>query len=315
MFSLRSKSKSARRASAATFFVALCALWAMGPVAAQAAPEGGEEPPATSAPQLAFEPGSYDFGLQEANRTNSQANFQLRNVGSVSAPIHLINIVGSGSGAFWTGNIDCFSHPLEPGETCSVQVYFNPNDAVPFSAQLRVESDSGTSFTADLSGEGGRPALTADSNPTNFGSVPVDSGGVVRTIDVTNQGNMPDRAFIAIISGGAVGSFHLLDENCTGIPLSPDATCNLQVNFNPISSGAKTARLFLVGDGEGGAQISLTGVGLDPAAATAESSAAASASNSEVGKPRRSHRARSKERRGRALRQRRRRVADLRLVR
>jgi hypothetical protein len=236
----------------------------MGPVAAQAAPEGGEEPPATSAPQLAFEPGSYDFGLQEANRTNSQANFQLRNVGSVSAPIHLINIVGSGSGAFWTGNIDCFSHPLEPGETCSVQVYFNPNDAVPFSAQLRVESDSGTSFTADLSGEGGRPALTADSNPTNFGSVPVDSGGVVRTIDVTNQGNMPGGAFIAVISGGAVGSFHLLDENCTGFLLSPGATCNLQVSFEPISTGAKTARLFLAGDGDGGAQITLTGVGLEP---------------------------------------------------
>jgi hypothetical protein len=262
MFSFRSKSKSARRASATILAVATCALLAAIPTAALGAPEGGEEPPAV--PQLAFEPGSYDFGLQEANHSNSQASFQLRNVGSVPAPVYSVTIVGPGSGAFWTGNIDCFSHPLEPGETCSVQVNFNPYDAVPFSAQLRASSDAGTSFTADLSGEGGRPALTAASNPTNFGSVAVESGGVTKTIDVTNQGNMPGGAFIAVVSGGAVGSFHLLDENCTGVLLSPAATCNLQVSFEPISTGAKTARLFLVGDGDGGTQITLTGVGLDP---------------------------------------------------
>jgi hypothetical protein len=260
MFSLRSKSEPARSASAATFLIAVCALCAAMPAAALAAPQPGEEPPL---PQIAFEPGSYDFGLHEANRETSQTNIQLRNVGSVPAPLYSILVVGSGSGAFWTGNSDCFNHPLEPNETCSIQVSFNPDDAVPFSAQLRAESERGTSFTAALSGEGGRPELTPATNPTNFGTVAVGSGGVTKTIDVTNEGNMPGGAFIAIISGGAVGSFHLLDENCTGIPLSPEATCNLQVSFDPISSGAKTARLVLVGDGDGGAQISLTGVGLE----------------------------------------------------
>lgn len=295
MFSLLSKSKPARRASATSLVVATCALLAATPAAALGAPEGGEEPPAV--PQLAFEPGSYDFGLQEANRANSQATFQLRNVGSVPAPVYSVNIVGSGSGAFWTGNIDCFSHPLEPGETCSVQVNFNPYDATPFSAQLTAGSDAGTSFTAGLSGEGGRPALTAASNPTNFGSVPVDSGAAIRTIDVTNQGNMSGGAFIAVISGGAVGSFHLLDENCTGFLLSPAATCNLQVSFEPISTGAKTARLFLAGDGDGGVQITLTGVGLETEPfvdASDEGPAAATAA-----KPRRKHRLRPKNQRRR----------------
>ena len=219
MFSLRSKSEPARSASAATLLIAICALFAAIPALAAAAPAEGEEP---AGPQLAFEPGSYDFGLHEANRENSQNNFQLRNVGSVPAPIYSLQIVGSGSGAFWTGNTDCFNHALEPGETCSVQVSFNPYDVEPFSAQLRAQSDAGTSFTAELSGEGGRPELTAATNPTNFGSLPVGSGGVTKTIDVTNEGNMPGGAFIAIISGGAVGSFHLLDENSA--PARP-ATC------------------------------------------------------------------------------------------
>jgi len=294
MFSLRSKSEPARIASAATLFAAVCLiLVAAVPALASAAPAEGEEPPL---PQIAFEPGGYDFGLHEVNRENSQTSFQLRNVGSVSAPIYSLQVVGSGSSAFWTGNTDCFNHSLEPGETCSVQVSFNPYDVEPFSAQLRAQSDAGTSFTADLSGEGGRPELTAETNPTNFGSLPVGSGGVTKTINVTNEGNMPGGAFIAIISGGAVGSFHLLDENCTGTPLSPAATCNLQVSFDPISTGAKTARLFLVGDGEGGAQISLTGVGLEPTSQPGWASAPQAGSAAPQSKPRRKRRNRGQRR-------------------
>jgi hypothetical protein len=298
MFSLRSKSESARIASAATLFAAVCLILAVIPALAAAAPAEGEEP---VAPQLAFEPGSYDFGLHEANRETSQNNLQLRNVGSVAAPVYSLEIVGSGSGAFWIGSSDCYGRTLEPGETCSVQVNFNPYDVAEFVAQLRVTSAGGTSFSADLSGEGGRPELTVATNPTNFGSVPIESGGVTKTIDLTNEGNMPGGAFIAVISGGAIGSFHLLDENCTGIPLSPGATCNLQVNFDPISTGAKTARLFLAGDGEGGAQIMLTGVGLDAEPRTgggdspsAQSAAAAVAQPQS--KPRRKRRNRGQRR-------------------
>jgi hypothetical protein len=121
---------------------------------------------------------------------------------------------------------------------------------------------------------------------------------VTKTIDVTNEGNMPGGAFIAIISGGAVGSFHLLDENCTGIPLSPDATCNLQVSFEPISTGAKTARLFLVGEGDGGVQIALTGIGLEPASQWGGASApqASSATSQPQPRPRRKRRTRGQRR-------------------
>jgi hypothetical protein len=293
MFSLLSKPEPARSIFAVAL-LAICVLPATIAAPAGAAPGEGEDP---SAPQLAFEPGSYDFGLQEANRYDSQANFQLRNVGSAPAPVYSINIVGSGSGAFWTGNIDCFSHPLEPGETCLVQVNFNPDDAVPFAAQLRAESEGGAGFTADLSGEGGRPALIAATEPTNFGAVPIGST-VTKALDVTNEGNMAGEIFIAVISGGAVGSFHLLDENCTGIPLSPDATCNLQVSFEPISTGAKTARLFLAGDGEGGGQITLTGVGV---AAEAAGPGAASTPQTSIAPPitqqRRKHHSRGQRRR------------------
>jgi hypothetical protein len=297
MFSLRSKPGPAGFASALTLFLVACALLVL-PSAAPAAPEGGEEPSPPPLPQLTLEPGSYDFGLLEANRSNSEATFQLRNTGSVSAPVYSLEVTGSGSWAFSTGNTNCFLHPLEPSETCSIQVSFHPQDTASFSAQLRAVSEGGVSTTADLSGEGGRSLLAAASDPTNFGSVSIGSSGVTRTIDITNKGNLPGGAFIAVIAGGAVGSFHLLDENCTGVLLSPGAICNLQVNFNPVGTGAKTAHLLLVGDGDGGTQITLSGVGLPPSqrsAALSQVNAPAPPAHSQ--QPRRKHRKHGQRRR------------------
>jgi hypothetical protein len=293
MFSLRSKPGPAGFASALTLFLVAIALLAL-PSAAAAAPEGGEEPSPPPLPQLTLEPGSYDFGLLEANRESNEATFQLRNTGTVTAPVYSLEVTGSGSWSFSTGNTNCFQHSLEPGETCSIQVSFHPQDVGPFSAQLRAVSEGGVSTTADLSGEGGRSQLTAASDPTNFGSVPVGSGGVTKTIDVTNKGNLPGGAFIAVIAGGAVGSFHLLDENCTGFLLSPGSTCNLQVNFDPVATGAKTARLLLVGDGDGPTQITLSGIGL-PAGSQPDTASQSLATQPQT---RRKHRRRGQRRRG-----------------
>src|SRR5262249_60648922 len=87
------------------------------------------------------------------------------------------------------------------------------------------------------------------------------SAGTTREITIANTGNMPGGAFIAVIAGGAVGSFHLLDENCTGVELVPAATCTIQVRFQPLSEGVKKATLGLFGDNDGGTGVVLTGVG------------------------------------------------------
>jgi len=261
MISLRRKPARAGIASALTL-LSLCAAMLALPAAGTAAPAEGEPGPAL--PQLAFEPGSYDFGLQQANSNASQAYLQLRNNGEGVAPVYSLEITGPGSSSFWVGQSDCYGKNLNPNETCSVQVNFNPNDAAAYEAQLRAGSEGGTSFSADLSGEGGRARIGPVTDPTSFGAVPVGSAGVTKAIEITNRGNFPGAAFIAVIAGGAIGSFQLLDENCTGIPLSPEASCSLLVNFQPLSTGVKTARLGLFGDSDGGTQIILTGVGTEP---------------------------------------------------
>lgn len=232
-------------------------------VAAMAAPAASlaEPPEPAEPPQLAFEPDHYDFGLQPLNWGSSQANFQLRNAGSEAFQVGSGEIIGSG--AFSTGSSPCYGSTLQPGESCWVSVYFGPYDAAEYTAQFRVNVGS-YSFSADLSGVGGRAVFAPDSSPADFGAAKVDSAGTTREIQVTNVGNMPGGVFIAVISGGAVGSFRLLDESCTGVALAPEATCTLQVRFQPLSEGVKKATLSLFGEGDGGTQIVLTGVGSTP---------------------------------------------------
>jgi hypothetical protein len=241
-------------AAAATLLIAVCM--------ALPSPAMAEGPEGPTPPHLSFDPPSYEFGVLPVNSDSALASLQLRNDGETATPVTL-DVVG-GSGTFRIGGSDCSGRTLNPGESCLVQVEFRPYNAMPFEAQLRAVAEGGTAFTAGLHGEGGRAIFTPATDPANFGSVPVGSEGVTQTIDVTNTGSAPGGAFIAVISGGAIGSFHLLDENCTGFLLSPGSTCNLQVSFQPLSTGAKTARLSLFGEQDGGTQILLSGIGLEP---------------------------------------------------
>jgi hypothetical protein len=250
------------------------AVIAIRPVAGLAAPL--EPPVEPEPPQLAIEPVSYDFGLQPLNWGSRETSFQLRNAGAEAFQVGSPEIVGPGHEAFLADYSPCYGSNLQPGESCSVRVYFGPRDAVEYTAQFRVSVGS-YSFGADLTGTGGRATFAPDSNPTDFGVAKVGSAGTTRQIEITNTGNMPGGMFIAVIAGGAIGSFQILDENCTGVELVPAATCTLQVLFQPVSEGVKKATLGLFGESEGPTPIVLTGVGTasDPAPDAASGPAAA----------------------------------------
>ncbi len=305
MPSLRHSSKPARTPIVllAMLFTIL-AVMAVRPLAGLAAPIEPE------APQLAIEPDHYDFGLLPLNWGSRETNFTLRNAGSEAFQLGWPEIAGPGQEAFWTNYSPCYGSYLQPGQSCSVQVYFGPHDAVEYAAQFKVGVGS-YSFSADLTGTGGRATFTPDSNPTDFGVAKVGSAGVTREIQVSNTGNMPGGAFIAVVAGGAIGSFQILDENCTGVELMPAATCTLQVRFQPLSEGVKKAMLGLFGEGDGPTPIVLTGVGTapDPAPAAVAGPPATSAIAG-TASPRRKHRPR-----GRRMRRRHRlAVHDARLV-
>lgn len=214
-------------------------------------------------PQLVFEPDHYDFGLQPLNWGSAQTTFQLRNAGGEAFQIGNPYFTGPGSSAFWAGSSNCYGATLQPGEACYAQINFGPYNTDEYAAQFSVNVGS-YSFSADLSGTGGRATFAPAASSTDFGVAKVGSAGTVREISISNTGNMPGGVFIAVIAGGAIGSFQILDESCTGVELLPAATCTLQVRFQPVSEGVKKAMLGLFGENEGPTPIVLTGVGSAP---------------------------------------------------
>lgn len=218
----------------------------------------GEAVPA----QLAFTPGSHDFGIQRVNRGEGSADFQLTNTGEALTQLGGTGIGGKDTNNFWTNGNDCWGGRwLAPGESCGVQVGFNPWDTVAYEAELQAYA-YGATFTAALSGFGGRAQLLADSSPVEFGALPVGSASPVTPIVLTNHGNLPANVFIAVIAGGSIASFQLIDEDCTWGPVAPGESCTAEVRFTPQVTGPKTARLAFFGDDDGGAMAELSGEGL-----------------------------------------------------
>jgi hypothetical protein len=213
-------------------------------------------------PQLSFNPGSQDFGIQAINGESQRFNFQLENDGEAAVGVGGPDFAG-GSNGFWIENNDCGGRWMEPGESCSIEVGFRPNNPGAYSTQLRVNAN-GQSFTAHLSGEGGRAIVEATPNPADFGAATIGATGSTRTIAVSNSGNVGTGFFIAVISGGDAGSFHLLEESCTAARLQPSSSCTARVRFAPLDSGQRTAKLSFFGEGEGPVQVDLDGEGVAP---------------------------------------------------
>jgi len=221
-------------------------------------------------PQLSFSPAGLDFGIQRVNESRSEG-LQVTNSGEATTRIGSVGPEGKDTNNFWVGYNDCWNGRwLAPGESCGLQVNFNPWQIADYEALVTVYADNFT-FSASVQGTGGESLLAPGTNPVEFGVAAVGGEGTVRTIHFSNEGNLAGGYFIAVIAGGDIGSFELVDESCTGEEIAPGATCVAHVRFDPVGPGLKTARLAMFGDSNGGAMVFLRGTGEPAAAATPES--------------------------------------------
>lgn len=101
--------------------------------------------------------------------------------------------------------------------------------------------------------------------PVAFGNVVVGDMDS-RILTVENVGDAPlDITEAALVSGGDSSHFGVGDGCSFGAPLAPDETCELNVQFIPTTTGAKTATVHIVSDATGSPHdITLTGTGTQP---------------------------------------------------
>jgi hypothetical protein len=217
-------------------------------------------------PEIAFLQAEEDFGLVRLFEQENRS-IQLVNVGP--APIHPSgsSIEGSGAVGFSYEFSGCQGALLNPGDSCSIPIRFEPQVRATYEATLKASVGSVTATTS-LKGRGGGPILELVGSPPGFGPATVGAAGSVRTVTIANSGDLPAGFFIGIVSGGDSGSFQLLSENCTGPDhrLEPGSTCSAEVRFRPLSAGAKSATLAFFGEGDSPAMIPIDGTGVEAAA-------------------------------------------------
>jgi hypothetical protein len=222
-----------------------------------------------AAAEVAFEPASYDFGLVEVHSGGPRANLTVRNTGAAAIQLSNLEVTGPGANEFWISGSGCWGTTLAPGSTCWVEVQFNANDEGSFAAAVSVQAGA-TTFQAPLTARAERPQVVASPAPLAFGPTSVGSRQV-KEVTLTNAGHLPVAFYIALVSGGDVASFHLLEETCTsnvfaGNPRIFEAgeSCRLKVAFEPTSVGDKKATLSVFGAGEGALQFSVEGTAVPP---------------------------------------------------
>jgi hypothetical protein len=183
------------------------------------------------------------------NSINSQITIT---AGSVGGSFNY-NISGANVGDFSASGC---AVSLAAGGTCNVTVIFTPSASGTRSATLNFTNfnGGGALLSVPLWGTGQNPAftITASPNPLTI-STPVTVGNSFNS-QITITAGSVGGSFNCNISGANVGDFSA--SGCA-VSLSPNATCNVTVTFQPTAGGTRIASLNFTNSTGGAALLSV----------------------------------------------------------
>lgn len=148
-------------------------------------------------------------------------------------------------------------------------------EAAPYtSSTCRVTvSDGASSVSAPLAGCSPtvQTAPAVSLSPTSLTYAPRDTGTTspAQSVTATNSGNAPLFFNSAAIRGLDTLDFTAVSDGCSGLTLTPGASCTMSITFSPTAAGTRTAALTFTDNAPNSPQTaSLTGTGTTPPGTT-----------------------------------------------
>lgn len=137
-------------------------------------------------PAVSIDPGSQDFGTRiVASGPSQPRSFTIGNPGSTALTISSVALQGAGAGQFHLQDpSSCASATLAPGQTCQVQVTFDPTAVGGFQAELKVDSNAylgGAVGTVQGTGVNASPSVGGSA------SAPISGAGIPSTVPPSNE--------------------------------------------------------------------------------------------------------------------------------
>lgn len=207
---------------------------------------------------LLADPGSFDMGRVEAGESGSARIFTIRNAGDYRLNLSGISIGGANAGEF-VADIAGMAASLEPGETTTFSVRFNPAATGDRTALLQVGNDDfqQSPFDITLIGFGNQPeiviedpdsnSLTSDSSEFDLGTVGIGATGPWRAFRIRNTGSTTLHLGEIRVTGANAAEFSM---NLAGIDTSVTAggSTTFSLAFSPDAEGLRQATLEIDSD-------------------------------------------------------------------
>ncbi len=209
-----------------------------------------------STPQLSVSASSLSFGSVTVNTTATQY-LTLISTGTSPVTVNSAPITGAGFSI-----AQSFPVVLNPSQSLTLQIQFDPTTAGTLSGQLTVNSNStsGSTIQVALAGTGTTapsPQLSVSAPSLTFGSETVNTG-TTQSLTLTSTGTSP----VTINSVTIIGSGFSISQTFP-VTLNPSQTLTLQVQFDPTTTGTLTAQLTIISNSTTGntVQVALSGTG------------------------------------------------------
>ncbi|MFN0246227.1 MAG: choice-of-anchor D domain-containing protein [Kofleriaceae bacterium] len=210
--------------------------------------------------ELVITPTTADFGTVFLGEDSPDITFTVENFGKNETDV-LVNVISGPQSAHFsiTAN-NCIT--LGSGESCPVLVHCVPTTTGAKSAALLVGDltymASATLECAAVAHE----SITVSPSSRDFGNVMVGVTSPKTTFYVTNPSGIPRGPLDTSLAGTNSGDFTIATDQCDGTTLAPGASCNVNIAFAPMTTGARSGVLQVSGPTT--VTASLTGTGVTP---------------------------------------------------
>ena len=201
--------------------------------------------------QLSLSPARLDFGEIPVNESSDAMAISVTNSGTAPVTQIAVSITDG-----FSKDSDC-AETLNAGESCTLQVNFQPTSPGPHEGSLEVSGSSAAgvlSETVSLSGTGTVAELMVAPASLTFSSIPIGEISASKPVTLKNAGNAP----LLINSLSARGDFSQ-SNNCNA-QLQPGQQCVALVKFTPQEAGERLGSLDITTD-LGLTSVPLSGAG------------------------------------------------------
>lgn len=225
---------------------------------------------ADAASVLSPSPTSEDFGGVDMHFEQTMQEWFYNNSGSsVTVDPAGVTILGDTSSfSLQVGQDFCTGSTIPDGGSCHVNVVFGPlSSPGPKNATLELTDNTG-SVDVPLTGTGFSGTLSLSQNSLDFGGQVIQSnnngGSSQQSVTVATGRDFGVRVTNVGIVGPDASSFSVQGNGCQGFTLGTNNTCQIYLQFQPLTAGPKQAQLEIDNDGTVSPLfVSLSGVGLN----------------------------------------------------